>query len=95
MIAIECNIFVQSCLIAGLVRNVCTPYFTACNIFVQSCLIAWLVCNVCKPYLDSNILSTFSLTSFGVEVFRSARKTNDATIFQRNFEILTIDETRR
>ena len=95
MITIECNIFVQSCLIAGLVRSVCTPYFTECNIFVQSCLIAWLVRNICMPCLDSNILCTFSLTLFGVEIFRSARKTNDATIFQRNFEILTIDETRR
>lgn len=40
------------------------------------------------PYLDSiNPCETFN-SVFGVEILRSARKSNDATIFQRNFKNL-------
>lgn len=40
------------------------------------------------PYLDSiNQCETF-YSVFGAEILRSARKSNDATIFQRNFKNL-------
>ena len=40
------------------------------------------------PYLDSNIPAKIFYSAFGAEVLRSARTTNDATIFQRNSKIL-------
>ena len=38
--------------------------------------------------VDSNIPSKMFYSAFGIEILRSARTTNYATIFQRNYRIL-------